>query len=1057
MTRRLLGLLTIVLTAIVGVVAVPAVAPAGAVTRTFTVTVPEGQGVLQIRDAENPQELGTPTSVSGTVDDETGVISGATLSTPAVEFDTVALGLPVKVKATFTQVAPGTGSGLVTPTPPAATGGEGQKGQVTLRDTVKVDLNLKIGNPLILEANCSSSPVSLEFISTTPYTEAGGGTVQDADFTVPPVQTTPSCITQVADGVNNLLAGGGHSLTMFIQGDLPVPPIKPATETTLSVDPSEGSLRGAPVTLTAEVTEVEPNDLDPTGTVVFREGTRILGTGDLQPDGTATLTTTALRAGDRSLTAEYQGDVEFGPSTSDPVIYSVAPAPILTGTFPEYITRGAAPVEFDLNIDNIGSSRPVSDARVDIVVPGLNGGNLVLERQLPDTTWVNVPLPHSFTAQGLAGTLGPPEGAEIPANAVQTYHLRVSAANIAPVRPAQINFNLVTVDGTEDPPTVATSSWPFNIVLAARVPTTTFVNVYDVNIRPGQTLYVDTMVMAGGDVANTGEVEFLIDGRVVPFRSPSPFGPLAPKQTRGTISGGYTFGEIDVPTDLTTGPHLVSVRYLGDASYLPSSTILGSLENPPYVLQVLDPLGPLYTCDYVTVSASQVGAYLQAFVRLPAYAEDGDELNLEDVDVTLIPGGLTTTGLLPQLATAPGFGVDQIEIDLGDAGTLEGDGLVYEPDDDTADQFLYLQNVAGTVIVDGEPGEVMALPIERIAMTGFDTIGARFTFTCLPQAEPVILDEVGVAGVSLTAETSTDPVRTGDPVVLTATAAPAHASGLIEFYSGSQSLGTASGAAGTATITVDDLSPGTNLITARYSGVAGSPYQSNIIEIQVRPATECPTFNDAGNGRAVRLVYLELLQRCPDQAGYDYWKGKLDGGYSREAFAREISRSLEARKVFVDKAYRLILGRPADSGGKAFWAPRLATGRFDRLIADLGSLSEFWTQAGSTNEGFVRLVYERILKRQASASDVAYWAGRLQAGESRRALLLTLFNLPEPLSVVVRDAYQEILCRAPNATESAAGVTLMRASSNLSHVYGRLIGTQEFYDRAQASPNPEDC
>lgn len=1054
MTRRLLGLLTIVLTAIVGVVAVPAVAPAGAVATGFEVTVPAGEGVLQIRDADEAQQLASPTKISGTVDDETGVISGATLSTPPVNFDTVALGLPVDVTATFTQVTPGGGTGLVTATPPAAPDGEDQKGQVTMRDSVKVDLVLKIGNPIIIEAHCVSTPVNLELISEGAYTESQGGLIVDANFTMPPVQTTPDCISQVSGPVNELLAGSGHSLSMFIEGDLPVPPLKAETETTLSVDPSGGSMRGNPVTLTAAVAPVETTDLDPTGSVVFKEGTRILGTADVQPDGTASLTTTELRAGERALTAAYQGDAEFAPSTSAPLVYSVAPAPILTGTFPEYIPRGAPPVEFDLTIDNLGSNRPVTNGRVDLTFPTLNIGQLVLERQLPDSTWVPVPLPIAFG--GIAGTLGPDDGTVVPAGGSVTYHLRISATGTAELRAATVDFKLVSVnpDAGEDGPTVATTSWPFNIVRAARAETTTFVGVYDEGgLRPGQTLYVDTTVTSPSGTVTTGEVEFLLDGKVVPSR-PITFGPLPPLQNRAPVVGGSAAGRVILPSDLATGPHVVTARYIGDSSFLPST-------SQEHVLPIHDPLGLLYTCDYVTVVADRMGAYVQAYVRLPSYAEDGEELDLEDLDIKVIPGGIITPDTLMFLQTSGNVGVSEIEIDLGDAGTITGDSVAYEANYDItipSDQILELQNLEGTIVVDGEPGDIMPLPIERIEMSGVEmTIGAGFTFTCTPQAEATVLEDVGVAGVSLTAETSTDPVRTGHSVVLTATTAPAGPFGLVEFFSGAQSLGTASGATGTATITVDDLPAGTNLLTARYSGVPGSPYQSNIVEIRVRPATECPGFNDPGHGKTVRLVYLELLQRCPDQAGYAYWVGQLGSGVTREAFAREISKSFEARKVFVDKAYRLMLGRPADEGGKAFWAARLANGRFDRLIADLGSSAEFWNQAGGTNEGFVRLVYERILKREASNGDVAYWAGRLQAGESRRALILTLFNLTEPLSVVGSDAYREILCRAPNATETAAGVALMRASSNLSTLYGRLIGTEEFVVRAQTSPNPEDC
>src|SRR5690606_17503179 len=121
---------------------------------------------------------------------------------------------------------------------------------------------------------------------------------------------------------------------------------------------------------------------------------------------------------------------------------------------------------------------------------------------------------------------------------------------------------------------------------------------------------------------------------------------------------------------------------------------------------------------------------------------------------------------------------------------------------------------------------------------------------------------------------------------------------------------------------------------------------------------------EEGNGAVVRLVYMELLGRCPDEAGFDYWVGRLEDGTSPEVFARTIARTPEAVGRVVDDAYVTMLGRPADGPGRTFWAGRLlAHGRYDTLLADLGASDEFWSQSGSSNSGFVTRVYEQLLDR----------------------------------------------------------------------------------------------
>ena len=79
---------------------------------------------------------------------------------------------------------------------------------------------------------------------------------------------------------------------------------------------------GMNVTFTATVASVGAGT--PTGTVTFKNGTKVLSTG-LLSGGIATLTTNSLPAGTNSITAWYSGDVNFVPSGTFPlsqVIYT---------------------------------------------------------------------------------------------------------------------------------------------------------------------------------------------------------------------------------------------------------------------------------------------------------------------------------------------------------------------------------------------------------------------------------------------------------------------------------------------------------------------------------------------------------------------------------------------------------------------------------------------------------------------------------------------------------------------------------------------------------------
>jgi outer membrane autotransporter protein len=81
-----------------------------------------------------------------------------------------------------------------------------------------------------------------------------------------------------------------------------------------SLNPSEA---GQAVTFTATVTGATP-----TGTVTFKDGATVLNTVALS-GGVATLTTSSLTTGSHSITAEYGGDANNGPSASAALIQTV--------------------------------------------------------------------------------------------------------------------------------------------------------------------------------------------------------------------------------------------------------------------------------------------------------------------------------------------------------------------------------------------------------------------------------------------------------------------------------------------------------------------------------------------------------------------------------------------------------------------------------------------------------------------------------------------------------------------------------------------------------------
>jgi hypothetical protein len=121
--------------------------------------------------------------------------------------------------------------------------------------------------------------------------------------------------------------------TAFVNGTLTI--VTAPTTTALATGTTSAQY-GDPVTLTATVA---PSGA--TGTVLFMQGSDVLGTGTTS-GGVATLTTSTLPAGTYTITSSYQGDTDYGASTSGPITLSIARRTGPGGTAALTITVGDA-------------------------------------------------------------------------------------------------------------------------------------------------------------------------------------------------------------------------------------------------------------------------------------------------------------------------------------------------------------------------------------------------------------------------------------------------------------------------------------------------------------------------------------------------------------------------------------------------------------------------------------------------------------------------------------------------------------------------------------------
>ncbi|MBP1159391.1 Ig-like domain-containing protein [Rhodococcus sp. PvR099] len=150
-------------------------------------------------------------------------------------------------------------------------------------------------------------------ITATVNPAAAGGTIELRDGTTS-LATLPVGNEGKIDYQWTPAAAGAHSITATYSGhdnttgsnttaqvNVSEAPAS-NTDSTTTLNPVSGATVGKATTVTAKV-----NPANAGGTVTFKEGSTVIGTGQVGPDGSATVTWTPATAGQRTITAEYSG------------------------------------------------------------------------------------------------------------------------------------------------------------------------------------------------------------------------------------------------------------------------------------------------------------------------------------------------------------------------------------------------------------------------------------------------------------------------------------------------------------------------------------------------------------------------------------------------------------------------------------------------------------------------------------------------------------------------------------------------------------------------------
>lgn len=143
-----------------------------------------------------------------------------------------------------------------------------------------------------------------------------------------------------------------------------------------------------------------------------------------------------------------------------------------------------------------------------------------------------------------------------------------------------------------------------------------------------------------------------------------------------------------------------------------------------------------------------------------------------------------------------------------------------------------------------------------------------------------------------------------------------------------------------------------------------------------------------------RQQFLDLAGRAPTPAELTAWGDDLE---AEAVSAVELVESLRTAAYWdgtlgpIVRLYRAVYRRDPETGGLIYWEGELRSRRqtINRMAEVVARGAEFRALYGNLSDtAFVTKVYELVLERPPTQTDLAYWTGELRRGQGRGKMVL---------------------------------------------------------------------
>jgi len=205
----------------------------------------------------------------------------------------------------------------------------------------------------------------------------------------------------------------------------------------------------------------------------------------------------------------------------------------------------------------------------------------------------------------------------------------------------------------------------------------------------------------------------------------------------------------------------------------------------------------------------------------------------------------------------------------------------------------------------------------------------------------------------------------------------------------------------------------------------------------------------------VENLYQDLLGRVASTTEANYWVHSLQAGASPANVATAMMQSPEYQKDqwlhWIPQAYENILRRQPTATEVSEWVNAFKGGltQNELTAALVSSTEDAALLATNSSSNWIASVYGELLLRTASTSEIAYWSGVIQNGASRQTVVELIEQSAEYRQLQgdswVQGLYQNLLKRTGSSSEVGYWTNQLLNGTSQETVLVDFLISNEFY------------